>query len=89
MCYDRSFGASSYTSSLALNVGLKQPHDMAVKQVYFSFDISPLILSSLKTQISKMNKNPYIKKILKIYISVCVCVSPQLCSRKKRLEEMP
>lgn len=64
MCYDRSFGASSYTSSLALNVGLKQPHDMAVKQVYFSFDISPLILSSLKTQISKMNKNPYIKKYI-------------------------
>ena len=34
-------------------------------------------------------KTVHIKKILKIYISVCVCVSPQLCSRKKRLEEMP
>ena len=37
MCYDDSFGATSYTSSLALNVGLKQPQIMAVKQVYFLF----------------------------------------------------
>lgn len=32
MCYD-----CSYTSSLALNVGLKQPHAMAVKQICFLF----------------------------------------------------
>ena len=37
MCCDYSFGASSYTSLLALNVGLKQPHNMAVKEVYFLF----------------------------------------------------